>query len=200
MALSTYAEIQAAIADWLLRDDLTAVIPSFIALAEADIASDLRHWRMEKRATTTPNEVSEYLPSDWLETVSVALTDGTLLRTISHVEMADREASQAPSGKPLYYNFDAGQMDLWPTPDGSIDMVLNYLGRIPALSDDEPTTWITENYPNVILYGALVHSAAYLNDDARIGTWGALYQKTIDKLNDESKAARHAGPLIQKVK
>lgn len=200
MALSTYDEIKAAIADWLLRDDLTAVIPSFIALAEADIASDLRHWRMEKRATTTPDELQEYLPPDWLETISVALDDGTLLRSISHVEMADRELGSTSTGKPLYYNFDAGQIDLWPTPDGSTGMVLNYLARIPALSDDSPTNWLTLKYPNVILYGALVHSAAYLDDDQRAATWAALYQKAVDKLNEESIAARHAGPLIQRVK
>lgn len=32
MTITTYTELKAAIADWLLRDDLTAVIPSFIAL------------------------------------------------------------------------------------------------------------------------------------------------------------------------
>ena len=32
MSLTTYTELKASIADWLLRDDLTAVIPDFIAL------------------------------------------------------------------------------------------------------------------------------------------------------------------------
>ena len=34
MALSTYDELKASIADFLNRDDLTSVIPDFIKLAE----------------------------------------------------------------------------------------------------------------------------------------------------------------------
>ena len=33
MAITTYAELQAAAANWLVRADLTARIPEFIALA-----------------------------------------------------------------------------------------------------------------------------------------------------------------------
>ena len=42
MALSTYTELKASVADWLNRTDLTSVIPDFIALAEAQIERTLR--------------------------------------------------------------------------------------------------------------------------------------------------------------
>lgn len=62
MAITTYTELKSAIADFLNRDDLETVAPTFIALAEADINRRLRHWRMEKRAIThaasTPSRVS----------------------------------------------------------------------------------------------------------------------------------------------
>ena len=35
MAITTYSELQSAIADWLNRSDLTSVITSFISLGEA---------------------------------------------------------------------------------------------------------------------------------------------------------------------
>jgi hypothetical protein len=35
MAISTYSELQASIADWLNRTDLAAAFKDFIALAEA---------------------------------------------------------------------------------------------------------------------------------------------------------------------
>ena len=38
MALTTYTELKAAIADWLNRSDLTSQIPDFITLAEAEMA------------------------------------------------------------------------------------------------------------------------------------------------------------------
>ena len=42
MALGNYTELQASIADFLNRSDLTLVIPDFITMAEADMNRTLR--------------------------------------------------------------------------------------------------------------------------------------------------------------
>ena len=42
MAITTYVELQAAAANWLVRADLTTRIPEFIALAEARLNRTLR--------------------------------------------------------------------------------------------------------------------------------------------------------------
>ena len=44
MALNTFTALKASIADYLNRDDLTAVIPDFITLAESQINREVRHW------------------------------------------------------------------------------------------------------------------------------------------------------------
>ena len=41
-----YSELKSAIADFLNRQDLTSVIPTFIKFTEADINRKLRHRRM----------------------------------------------------------------------------------------------------------------------------------------------------------
>lgn len=41
MAISTYAELKSAVADWLHRSDLDGVIPDFVALAEDRLRADL---------------------------------------------------------------------------------------------------------------------------------------------------------------
>ncbi len=51
MSISTYAELQTAVGNWLNRADLTARIPEFIELFEARVKRDLRVRQMEKRAT-----------------------------------------------------------------------------------------------------------------------------------------------------
>ena len=67
MSLTTYAGLQTTIADFLDRQDLTATIPTFIALAEARISRDLSHWKQEKRVDTTFNERYELVPNDMIE-------------------------------------------------------------------------------------------------------------------------------------
>ena len=69
MAITTYSELKSAVADWLLRDDLTSVIPSFISLAEAKFNRRIRDYRMMTRATTSVDEGYVAVPGDWLENV-----------------------------------------------------------------------------------------------------------------------------------
>ena len=58
MSITTYAELKTAIASWLNRDDLTSVIPDFIALTEAALNRDLRHLQMIDRDDATIDTVS----------------------------------------------------------------------------------------------------------------------------------------------
>ena len=94
MPITTYTELKATIADWLLRDDLTAVIPSFISLAEAQISRDIDHWRQEKRVTTTLDEQYENLPTDLRRMVQMQIVGGGPLNMISIGDMqAKKQAS-----------------------------------------------------------------------------------------------------------
>ena len=74
MAITTYDELKASIASWLNRDDLTAVIPDFIALAESSINRDLRHYKMVQRADATLDSRYVQVPEDWLETMRFSIT------------------------------------------------------------------------------------------------------------------------------
>ena len=46
-----YTGLKAEIAEFLNRDDLTSIIPTFISLAEAEFQRVIRHWKMEARVS-----------------------------------------------------------------------------------------------------------------------------------------------------
>ena len=194
MSIATYSELQTAVADFLNREDLTAVVPTFITLAEARIARDLRHWRQEKRVSTSFDERYENLPNDWLEIIDVSLPDGQV-RAISAAEMSYRYERDDTAGKPAYFRIIADQLEFYPTPDATYSGSLQYYARIPALSDTAPDNWLLAYAPDVLLYGALLHTAPYLADDARVGVWASLYQSAVDALNAENMKSRVGGPL-----
>ncbi len=195
MAITTYSELKTSIANWLNRDDLTAVIPDFISLAEARIARDLRHWKQEKRVTTDIDERYENLPNDLIEIRQVQHTAGGVISSISSIEMENRRAGSDAGGKSKYMRLTADQIEFYPTPDTTYNISMLYYGRIPALTDLEPDNWLLRDAPDVYLYGALVQSAPYLVDDARTQLWAGLYQSSVDALNVENEKARVAGPL-----
>lgn len=196
MSLDTYANLQLAVADFLNRDDLAAQIPTFIALAEADMNRQIRHWRMERRATAPFNEPYELLPNDWLETISLNLPGIGALRLVSPQEMMDAKACTDDMGHPRMFRHTAGEIELWPVPNASTGTgELIYYGEIPALSDTNTVNWLLTHAPDAYLYGSLLQAGPYLFGDSPTASWGELYSRAIASLNAESESARTSGPL-----
>lgn len=196
MAITTYSELQTAVADFLNRDDLASAVPTFISLAEADLQRKVRHWRMEVRANASLDSQFSAVPADWVETIRFYLTGGETspLELISQPELLDRKRdSGGVAGRPAYYAMTGAQFELFPVPDDTYAGELLYYGKIPALSVSNTTNWLLTDSPDAYLYGALVHSAPYLKDDARAQVWAALYQSALDTLNNASTAARFSG-------
>lgn len=196
MAIETYSELKTSVADFLNRDDLTSVIPTFISLAEAQINRDVRHWQMENRASATID--SQYLtrPGDWVETIRLHLTsNGTRsLDLLSAQAMADkRQGAENATGIPRYYRHSENQFELYPSPDGSYGAELLYYQKIPALSDSNTSNWLLSDYPDVYLYGALTHSSPYLAEDARIAVWAQLYSAAVARVNQTSEDSVYSG-------
>lgn len=195
MPITTYAELKTAIANWLNRDDLTSVIPDFVTLAEAQMNRAVRHWRMEKRVETTLDEQYENLPSDFVETLELTLTDGDMLTLISTADMQRRKRDSVVTGKPKYYRVSSDQFEFYPAPDGDYTLSLQYYGKTPALSDSNTSNWILENAPDLYLYGCLLQAAPYLGDDNRAQVWGSLYAAALEALEQENMTAKYSGPL-----
>ena len=196
MAITTYAELQTSIANWLNRDDLTSVIPDFISLTEASINRDLRHYRMINRVDATLDSRYVQMPTDWMETVRFSITSGNTykIELVSRDDMLEyRQNTADVSGRPRFYANIGDTIEVFPTPDAEYQMQLQYYAKTPALSNTNTANWLLTAAPDIYLYGALVQSAPYLNDDVRIQTWAALYQSVLDSLQKASDDTRFAG-------
>lgn len=197
MAITNYTNLQTTIADFLNRDDLTSVIPTFVQMAEAQFNRDIRHWKMEARSSGQQSVGDQYaqIPADWLESIRFHVTDGTTtpLDLISRAAMQDlRAGKQDEAGTPRYYCHADSQFEFYPTPAADTNVELLYYQKIPDLATNT-TNWLLETAPDVYLYGSLLHSAPYLQEDARIGTWAQLYSAAAARLNESSEEARYSG-------
>ena len=196
MAISTYTELKTSIASWLNRDDLTSVIPDFISLAEAGINRDLRHYKMIERADATLDSRYVQMPTDWMETVRFSITSGNTYRLelVSRDDMLEyRQKTADASGRPRFYANIGDMIEVFPTPDADYTMQLQYYAKTPALSDSNASNWLLLDAPDVYLYGTLIQSAPYLQDDARTQTWAALYAAALQSLQKASDDTRFAG-------
>jgi len=203
MSISTFAELKSSIADFLNRSDLTTVIPSFISLSEAQINRDVRHWRMDKITAINANAgVSEsILPENYLETNSVTWTFDSghpkSLNFVTNKVFAERKYNaQGTLGTPEIFSFKnnanvpAHFIQILPAPSSSGFVTIDYMERVPALSDSTTTNWLLSEAPDIYLYGSLLHAAPYLQDDERIAVWAQLYGAAVKQLNESSEKGK----------
>ncbi len=196
MAITNYTELKSSVSGWLNRDDLTTQIPDFIRLAESFISDELRHWRGEKRAETTLDGQFIGLPSDWVETIRIHTNAGGTgdMRYLSRAQMQSmRAANEDASGAPEFYTHNAGQLELYPTPDGNYSADLAYYADAGALSDSNTTNWVLTKYPDIYLYGTLLQAGMYLMDTEMEQRWAALYRAAVDRANRNSRKSVASG-------
>lgn len=203
MTITNYGTLKTAIADTLNRDDLTSAIPSFVSLAHAQLNRKIRSHRQITRASLTINTQFEALPADWLETIRITM-DANPIRVLTQISMDDltryRTATDNSTDAPVYFAHNGTDIELFPTPSTSYTGEITYYAKITALSSDSDTNWLLTNHPDAYLYGALVHSAPYLKDDARLAVWAGLMAQAFAEIEEEAQAARFGSPLRMRMK
>ena len=187
MSITTYGELQTAVANWLNRTDLTQRVPEFIALAEARFRRELRDWlRFNLTATSVTGDYT--LPATVAEVVSVNYNDGTSGSHNFQLVQIDREKYQSLmdaqsiltslSGQAVYVDVDQDAntiiLRFWP-PAGTTAPIANLrieaIKVLPGLSDTQTTNALLRDASDVYLYGALAESAPYLEHDERLAVW-----------------------------
>lgn len=188
-----YAQLKTDVADWLMREDMTDVIPSLIHLAEARLNRTLRMRQMVKRATSEVNGQYLSLPGDWLEARNVQLNLAQV-QPLEFVTLQQADYYRAiSSGKPWAYSIAGKEMEVIPVVDDGTEIEMAYYAKIPALSDSNTTNWLLDEWPDLYLYGTLAHSAPYLKEDERVQTWAALYDRALDEAVRANMSAEYSG-------
>ena len=204
MALTTYTELKASIADWLNRTDLTAAIPDFISLAEAQIERTLRTRQMIVRANASFNVEFGATPADFLEVRSFKLSGTNPPTPLSFmtIDALDAESTKfTASGRPKFFGIVGGQFRLVPTPDSNYATELTYYAKLSKLSASVATNFILSASPDIYLYGALLQAAPYLQDDNRISVWATLYERALNDLQTaDDRASTSGGALLTRAK
>ncbi|QJP10457.1 phage adaptor protein [Pseudomonas multiresinivorans] len=186
MSISNYAELQAAVADWLNRNDLTARVTDFIRMGEDQLSLDLKARQMESQVilNTTAGVANVALPTDMHELrrfrVNVPYSQPLAYRTPDEISA---DYSSSASGQPIVYTIIGFNAELAPIPDAAYQLLLTYQQQLPPLSDLAPVNWLITDFPSAYLYASLLAAEPFLKNDDRIPTWQAMYQKIVDSIN-----------------
>lgn len=195
MALSTYTELKAAIADWLERTDLTSQIVDFITLAEAEFNRTLLVPEREDAVTSVISGATVTLPTDFhaLRSIYIDADPKVFLQQMSLAELRTTYSANA-TGKPQNFALQSGnELVLAPSPDASYSLILNYYKTIPALSGSVATNWLLTSHPDIYLFASLLQAGDFLADDPRIPLWRNKLDRASDELRRQGYFKAHGG-------
>lgn len=179
--ITTYAGLSEAIQAFTEVNEASFVanIPNFVQDTERLVNNTVQLPAFRKNVTGSATANFPYLslPSDFLATFSVAVmnTDEPLVPN-NYRYMLNKDVNYiremfpypAVTGVPQYYAlFDNNTYILGPTPDVNYDIELHYFAY-PTSIVTAGSTWLSTNFPNVLLYGALTEAYLYLKGEADV--------------------------------
>lgn len=187
MSLTNYTELKAAVASWLNKTNLTASIPDFIALAEAQMRREITSvGQVSTFAEVEIDDTGWQLPCSAKELAAV-IYDGDQLPYLS----PDR-SGEFDGLTPRHYTIIGKTMFV--VPAGTVEVRVKL--KLCPLSSSVSTNWILRDHPDAYLYGALMQAAPFLRDDERIGTWANLFTSAIESIN-RTERERQTGPFLK---
>jgi len=200
MAISTYSELQTAVANWLDRDDLTARIPEFIALAEARFNRVLRLRSMEAKytANTVAAQRNLALPASYIQMRNFQVNTSPLT-TLSYVtpEIYDRLWGGSTQGTPKFYTILANEVSLGPIPASVQEVEMLFYKKFDNLSVSTTTNWLITNAPDIYLYGSMLEAEPFIMNDERVPLWAQALQQGISDLQEQDNKDRHSGSALR---
>lgn len=198
MAITTYAELQTAIANWMNRTDLTTRIPEFIQLAEDDMNEVLRTRKQIQRSYTTLTGEFVAVPTDFLAFRNVDVTSGGKRYPVKYEspEYMDRK-NDGSSGRPYFFTILGGEMQLYPPPDTGLRLDITYFQKIPSLSDTNTTNWVLDDHSKAYLHGALVHANQYVKNLQAAGEQNSQFRSALQSIQSADKRDKYSGSSLQ---
>lgn len=193
--ITTYSELQTAIAQWLHRTDLTAVIPDFIALTEEKLNRYLR--TKDNQTTLSPTAIVANRVAIPANTVGVQALwldgyEGTPLMAQS----IESVISKGTDGLATVYAWQGGDFLFDGT--GTVEGVL--YRNIPALSGTNASNWVLASHPSMYLFGALAEANLYVKNFDEAAQWNARFQGVLDEVNGNSQRDTLNGPLVARAR
>lgn len=195
---------------YLERGDVTdanvyAQLPHILAMAEKDIAQEIRPQGFERylTSTLTAGQSIYAKPDRWRETRHLEYgynavvgdtgqnTRATLLpRSLEYCRNYWPNPVLTDTDETPRFYADYGPQHILVVPTPPIDYPYEWAiwQLLQPLDDANQTNWLTQYAPQVLLYGFLLACQPYLKEDQRIPVWLQAYERSVASLKGQDAA------------
>lgn len=196
MSITTYSELQSAVAGWIKRSDLTDRIPDFIRLAEIRLKSvvDLRVLETTTDLSTTPSSATIALPSDFKSPIALWIADINPQEQLGQLLVQSMPFNETPN-RPQYWCIDDHTIRFQCPANNTYPIKFRY-SQLFELSDANTSNYVLTDFPDVYLFGALFEAADYTHDDQNAAKWNAKFNDAVQRCNNQEASNNKNVPLF----
>ena len=202
----TYNELVAKIRSYTEVDSnvLTeTVVNGFISDSEFRILRDVDSDNNKKYASSNfiINQKWINLPDNCLIVRSAEITSGSEIKflQVRDVSFIDEYNQEKTTGEPRYYaNWDENTLLLAPTPNTTYNIQVNYILKPTGLSATNQNTYLSQQFPNGLLYACLVEAYGFLKGpNDLLQYYENRYKQAIEGFSLEQMGRRRTDEYLQ---
>jgi hypothetical protein len=182
-------------------EELVDSMTAFTRVVEAKINNALRTGDQSVRSQIWLRAGEEYygLPCDWggardVEILHEGEQHGRTLVYLAPEEM--NKLSRQQRGEHNYYTIIAGQIQVAPPADNQVLEVV-YYQRLPELSNDDDTNWLTEKNPDAYIFGLCTEISAFAKDPMLFEVYKLRFAEALADITQEDQITRWSGPALR---
>lgn len=199
-----YSEILSACTAYADRQDIEvdAALDLFVIMSESRMNRVLKTRKQSVRTTTPVFDVFEYypLPVDYAGMrdiqINVPSATGGVGKTvpltyISPISMNAKKGMDV--GSKIYYSIIADQIQLYPPPAQGCSLELLYFQRVPNLTSDNPTNWMSDLNPDIYISGITAEIEIFAKNYEISKLWYERMSIAINELEESDEIERWSG-------
>lgn len=139
---------------------------------------DLNATRIEETFNVVGPTV--FMPADLILVRGIRLKNGEFLLEKDTTFLKDYWPDDSQTGTPKYYGWQDDQnILLAPTP-ASAEIEVLYTVRLPVLSSEQETNWLSEYTPDLLQIALLLEAAVWTKDPEMIALYNERYAATLN--------------------
>lgn len=198
--ITSYSTLLTEVASWLARSDLTAAVPGFCQNFEEDFLADPENWApwMENSLSVTlANNVAAVPTSPQYLGLKIAYFSGyTPLKRVSLEQLYSRyPRGLGTAGIACHVARNGSNLEFGPE-NQSGTLSGTYYGKptlLRSFASDAAAHFLIVNFPQLCLYGSLLHAEPFLKNDERVMLWKSAYDLQVSsyrarKVSEESSS------------
>lgn len=196
-----WGQIQQAVSAYANRTDLSAMMPTFLELAEQRIytGSDtdgVPPLRLSNMLTTVTYSGS--LPSDFIEMKRVtAVMSSQWKKALDFKPLEVMGSLELVPGLPQYYSLSNNALVFAPSFTQDVEVI--YYAKFPALTSDTSTNWLTNNASTVYISAMLIEVGFYLRDNDLAQREIARFVTAVNALQAQDDGNKHSGAQLRMI-